>query len=191
MPHYDANQEEDAHSYCQRTQDLNENPAIAAYYFQKRWQVFFEDYLKPILKVKDFWWRFEWQHRGSSHVHGFFWLEDAPSIDDLDLNKPEDLAKFVDYWDSRVSTWHPDSTVPPAAIHPSAMLFNTLADTKLELAQVLNRFQRHTRCVPGYCEHRNKETGNTFCRFGFPKQCRNQTEYAKDPQDKFADIHTR
>ena len=28
--------------------------------------------------------RYEWHHRGSTHVHGFIWLENAPNMDTLD-----------------------------------------------------------------------------------------------------------
>ncbi|GLB43925.1 hypothetical protein LshimejAT787_1501090 [Lyophyllum shimeji] len=141
MPNYDPEQEEDAAAYRTRMKDLNENPAIAGYYFQKRWQIFFEYYIKLKFKVKDYWWRYEWQHRGSSHIHGFLWLEDAPQIESLDTSNPVDLQNFINFWNQHVSTWHPDMTCPPAAIHPSARLFTTLEDTKLELAEMLNRFQ--------------------------------------------------
>src|SRR2546423_6489493 len=48
--------------------NLNENPAIAAYWFQKRWELFFKHVLQKKFKIKDYWWRYEWQFRGSSHV---------------------------------------------------------------------------------------------------------------------------
>jgi hypothetical protein len=172
MPNHNPDSSEDANSYRIRMKDLNENPAIAAYYFQKRFEIYFQHYLKPKFGIKDFWWRFEWQHRGSSHIHGFLWFDGAPSVDHLDLKDPIQLQNFIDYWDERVSTWHPDLSTPPAAVHPSARLFNTLEDTKLELAEMLNRLQRHTKCRPGYCERRMKGTGETYCRFGFPKQSR-------------------
>jgi ATP-dependent DNA helicase PIF1 len=171
MPNHIPGAQEDAISYCIRMTDLNNNPAIASYYFQKRWEIFFEEVLKPKFKVKDHWWRYEWQHRGSSHIHGFLWLEDAPSIDTLDTSNPISLQSFIDFWDKHVSTWHPDKTCPPAAVHPSAHEFATLEDTKKELAEILNRLQRHTKCAPGYCERKKKDTGETFCRFGFPKTC--------------------
>ena len=88
MPNYTEGQPEDATSYRTRMKDLNENPAIASYYFQKRWQVFFDHYLVKKFKIKDYWWRYEWQHRGSSHIHGFFWMSDAPSVDNLDPSDP-------------------------------------------------------------------------------------------------------
>ena len=28
--------------------------------------------------------RYEWKHRGSTHIHGFIWLENAPNMDTLD-----------------------------------------------------------------------------------------------------------
>lgn len=171
--------------------DLNENPAIAAYYFQKRWNVFFEHYIKPTFNVTDWWWRYEWQHRGSSHIHGFLWFRDAPQIDNLDTNNPADVQRFITFWDQHVCTWHPDKDAPPAAIHPSAQLFSTLEDTKKELAEMLNQFQRHRTCQPGYCERQKKETGEKFCRFGFPKQCREFSEYARGQNRDFAEFHSR
>jgi hypothetical protein len=191
MPSHVPNGEEDAHSYRTRMKDLNDNPAIAAYYFQKRFEIYFEHYIKPKFKVKEFWWRYEWQHRGSSHVYGFLWLEDAPSIDSLNTKDPVEIQAFIDFWDKHISTWHPDSTVPPAPVHPSARLFSTLEDTKMELAEILNRLQRHTKCTPGHCQRKNKTTGAIFCRFGFPKQCREETKYAKEPGREFAELHTR
>ena len=49
-------------AYRKRMADLNDNPAIAAYYFQKRWKIFFDEVVEPQLDVVDHWWRFEWQH---------------------------------------------------------------------------------------------------------------------------------
>jgi len=191
MPDYNLNVPEDATSYRTRMQNLNNNPAVAAYYFQKRWEVFFEEVIQKKFDVKDFWWRYEWQHRGSSHVHGFLWLKDAPSVDDFDRNNPEAVQNYINFWDQHISTWHPDKNCPPAAIHPSARLFNTLDDTKQELAEILNRLQRHTHCAPGYCERKKKSTGEIFCRFGYPKALRENSELAKDPGRDFAELNTR
>ena len=80
---------------------------------------------------------------------------------------------------------------PPAAIHPSAELFNSLQDTQKELAEMLNYLQRHTKCAPGYCEHRKKDTGEIFCQFGYPKPCRDLSELSKDPGRDFVELNTR
>ena len=82
MPNY--SEEENAQSYRTHMNDLNNNPTIAAYYFQKCWQIFFEEVMVPKFNIIDWWWRYEWQHQGSSHIHGFFWLKNAPSPDNLD-----------------------------------------------------------------------------------------------------------
>jgi hypothetical protein len=72
MPNHDLFEGENATSYQTRMNDLNNNPAIAAYYFQKCWEIFFEEVIKPKFKIKDFWWWYEWQHHGGSHVHDFY-----------------------------------------------------------------------------------------------------------------------
>ncbi|KAJ7759978.1 hypothetical protein B0H16DRAFT_1273453, partial [Mycena metata] len=64
-------------------------------------------------------------------------------------------------------------------------------DTKLELAEMLNRLQRHTKCTPSYCQRKKKDTGDVFCRFGFPKENREETKFAKEPGRDFAELHTR
>ena len=51
MPNNDPNAAENATSYRTRMNDLNNNPAIAAYYFQKRWQIFFDEVIKPKSKI--------------------------------------------------------------------------------------------------------------------------------------------
>jgi len=63
----------------------------------------------------------------------------------------------MNFWDQHVLTWHPDKDCPPAGIHPSAQMFNTLDDTKKELAEMLNHLQWHTKCTPDYCERRAVE----------------------------------
>jgi len=54
MPGYDINEPENAQSYKQRMENLNNNPEIASYYFRKCQQVFFEEVLKPTFNIKDY-----------------------------------------------------------------------------------------------------------------------------------------
>jgi hypothetical protein len=107
--------------------------------------VFFEFFLKPLFDIVDYWWRYEWQAHGSSHGHGFAWFRNTPKVEHLDLTKQEDIRKFIQYWDFVISTMNPGKACSPADIHPSAQLFSTLEDTKKELAECLNRFQRHIK----------------------------------------------
>jgi ATP-dependent DNA helicase PIF1 len=69
--------------FRRRKSALNSNPHIAAAYFDKRVQLFVKHFLTPLLGVVHFWYRYEWQERGSGHVHGFLWLKDAPTVDEI------------------------------------------------------------------------------------------------------------
>ena len=60
-------------------------------------QLFIHDFIKsscqPIGEVVDFFYRIEFQQRGSPHIHGLFWIKNAPEYGrDCD----EDIIKFVD-----------------------------------------------------------------------------------------------
>jgi len=58
---------------------LIENPAITDWFFYHRIQNFVDIFNVDILGASDFWLCFEWQHRGSPHVHGLAWLHNAPT----------------------------------------------------------------------------------------------------------------
>jgi len=51
--------------------------------------------------------RYEWQHRGSAHIHGFLWLEDAPNMDTLDWNNVDELIAAKTYFDKYVTAQNP------------------------------------------------------------------------------------
>lgn len=46
--------------------------------------------------VLDFFTRIEFQHRGSPHMHGLFWLSGAPNFDEDDPNSFSDCCAFID-----------------------------------------------------------------------------------------------
>ena len=52
------------------TQAVIEHPCLADWFFYQQILKFMDIYYKGILKAKDYWLRFEYQHRGSPHVHG-------------------------------------------------------------------------------------------------------------------------
>ena len=49
-----------------------------------------------VLEATDYWLQFEWQHRGSPHVHGAAWLPNAPDVGQLlaSAEVPETLRQF-------------------------------------------------------------------------------------------------
>lgn len=48
--------------------------------------------LHPIGKINDYFYRVEFQQRGSPHVHCLFWIENVPQID---KNTDEELIQFI------------------------------------------------------------------------------------------------
>ncbi|RXK41116.1 hypothetical protein M231_01519 [Tremella mesenterica] len=159
-------------------QNVNDNPALAAWWFYRRWSLFFRTVLQPLLGVKDWWYRFEWQHRGSSHVHGLIWLSKAPDIGLLNPADPTTVEDFLCFWKKHVTAVNPNPDHPPATIHPSSLSAHQLSFKHSDLAQLLNRVQRHTRCST-YCLRRPKGSppGTALvCRFKYPKALQNEDE---------------
>jgi len=77
-------------AYDRRIDNLTRFPHIAASFLQSRVKAFLDSLQQiPEFKHVDHWYRFEWQHRGSGHVHGFLWLKDGPAIDEMDFNNED------------------------------------------------------------------------------------------------------
>ena len=72
---------DEAGSAQQRQQNIIENPHLATWFFNKRFEIFLKDVLIPQWDLEDWWYRYEWQHRGSVHVHGIGRKRNAPIID--------------------------------------------------------------------------------------------------------------
>ena len=85
---------------------MSENPAIADWLFYEHISKFVKAFYVGILGATDYWFRFEWQHRGSPHVHGLAWLPDAPDVerllfsDDTSylLDAVEKITSYIDSW---------------------------------------------------------------------------------------------
>ena len=71
--------------WADRCELLRQNPVTAARMFDFRWHCFLREVhmssAHPIGKIKDYFYRVEFQQRGSPHVHCLFWIENAPIID--------------------------------------------------------------------------------------------------------------
>ncbi|XP_042265880.1 uncharacterized protein LOC121896203 [Thunnus maccoyii] len=83
--------------WADRCDLLRRNPVTAARMFDFRWHCFLREVLMspshPIGKIKDYFYRVEFQQRGSPHVHCLFWIENAPLID---KNTDEEVVEFID-----------------------------------------------------------------------------------------------
>ena len=71
-------------------------------------QLFIRDVLKssvmPIGEIVDYFYRVEFQQRGSPHIHGLFWVKGAPQYE---RSCNEDIVKFVDKY---ITCFKPNSS---------------------------------------------------------------------------------
>ncbi|KAI8411149.1 hypothetical protein FOFC_07743 [Fusarium oxysporum] len=84
---------------------LRDNPHIAAWHFYRRFGLFRDIVLKQKFNVTDYWNRYEWQGRGSSHCHGLFWMDGAPSVD---LENEHLRKEFARIWRFHVTAFNPE-----------------------------------------------------------------------------------
>ena len=63
---------------------MTTNPVVTARHFAHRFQCLLREVIKgnaqPIGEVVDYFWRIEFQLRGSPHVHFMWWIKDAPNL---------------------------------------------------------------------------------------------------------------
>lgn len=116
-------------------------------------------------------------------------MADAPKFTDLKTESPEKLKEIAAYFDRYVSTIHPDINCPKAPIHPFRQRLSEVIDLKKDLAELLNRVQRHTEHRDGYCMRINKKTKKKECRFKFPKDFAGKTEI-KPTEDNDVELVT-
>ena len=84
-------------TWQEKTKLVQKDPATCSRYFDHRVQEFLNTILKsssePIGKVLDYFYRVEFQQRGSPHIHMLVWVENAPT---LETKSEEEIIEFVD-----------------------------------------------------------------------------------------------
>ena len=84
-------------TWQEKTKLVQKDPVTCSRYFDHRVQEFLNIILKsncePIGKLRDFFYRVEFQQRGSPHIHILVWIDNAPS---LEKNSEEEIVQFVD-----------------------------------------------------------------------------------------------
>ena len=84
-------------TWQEKTKLVQKDPVTCSRYFDHRVQEFLNTVLKsacdPVGKVKDFFYRVEFQQHGSPHIHMLVWIENAPT---LKKNSEEGIVQFVD-----------------------------------------------------------------------------------------------
>ena len=104
--------------------------------------------------------RYEWQSRGSAHIHGFMWLPNAPDMKTLDWENATEVHNAKDFFDQFISTWNTrenpqqDPFLPRSDFLDPCLL--STADIQKnnpfqDYTELLNCIQRHTKCSSNTC----------------------------------------
>jgi len=122
---------------------LKRNPVIAARMFDHRFHCFLKDVImspaQPIGKIIDYFYRIEFQQRGSPHTHCLFWVENAPQVDRDD---DDEVIAFVDQYVT--------CEMPP--------------EQQEEMHEIVSTVQQHSKRHSKTCKKKG-----TVCRFNFPR----------------------
>ncbi|XP_070540155.1 uncharacterized protein [Ptychodera flava] len=137
---------------------LRDNPVTAARMFDQRFHYFLTQVImspaEPIGKIEDYFYRVEFQQRGSPHTHCLFWVKDAPKVDKDD---DDDVTSFVDKY---VTCEMPCSEYDE------------------ELHEIVNSVQKHSTRHSKSCRKHG-----TDCRFNFPRPPSEKTFIARPDTD--------
>lgn len=84
-------------SWEEKCKLIKADPVTCARYFDYRFQRFYHEILchktHPVGEILDFFYRIEFQQRGSPHVHMLLWIKNAPSTES---NTIGEISEFVD-----------------------------------------------------------------------------------------------
>ena len=186
---------DDPESSTSRNKAVQENPAIADWFFYHRIVKFIDAFYVGVLGASDYWFCFEWQHRGSPHVHGLAWFPDAPDVEQVlnntDSNSTSARDALIQYVDKVVSTTNPavqpdggnvDEAPPPKTNpHICNLPYSEVENFDQDLSDLIATCQRHTRCSAAYCLR--TPNGQQKCRFGYPKPLQPETVFVTEDED--------
>ena len=180
---------------------LQKKTSLIDWYFMQRFDIFIKILFDKIYPSEWFWYRIEFQHRGTIHIHGFIKL-----ILDFDLNKmvsdvlnfhklslsnqlsPSDKIiwkckenKLTNLIDKYIMTQWPshfkDNMIDnfDHSSHPCELALDQINHRCMSsyYKSIVDKCCRHTICSEQYCLRvKNK---NKICRFGFPKSINEKT----------------
>ena len=129
-------------SYFERCRYLNLNPVLLSRHFQYRVEVFFKEIVVngPLEKVTYYAIRVEFQVRGSSHIHSFLWVLNAPNL------TKDNIDEYVRFMDAIIKSYVPDINENP------------------ELHKLVTTYQIHFHSKS--CQkYKNQSCRYYFCRF--------------------------
>lgn len=184
-------------SHSMRVAAIINNPQIADWFFTSKTADFIQHWLMGSLDAQWFWYCFEYQARGSTHVHGCAKLRNDPGLCSLvkkaaeawlaerkvqNQEEPAYItlreegkiakAKAIAYADWLVTTLNdalPTNAWQLPQPHPSAC--QTPFDSNdSDYHDLVNSVQRHSRCSPAYCLRHKAGQETPTCRCNFPRE---------------------
>lgn len=186
-----------------RAKLLNDNPLIVAWFFHCRSDSFINDVLFKKFSVVDHWPRIEFQHRGSPHIHGFVWLQDAPRVDNLKSMSQDEFDTILRYFDKIVSASNTSLHETRPLINPCKLNYTdvnnhqmytainqdteirTMMSRHLEDYKILiNSVQRHTKCTKS-CLRKKRGSREYVCRYKYPKDLVERSQIVRLDNGKF------
>ncbi|KAL8376601.1 hypothetical protein RB595_007618 [Gaeumannomyces hyphopodioides] len=147
MPRYhEWLQADDAGKQRIARNNLRDHAQVAAYHFHRRFKHFFNEYLLKKFKFEAHWFRYEWQGRGSPHIHGLFWVPTAPDVSLM--NTSEGQAHFAS-WGLHITAVNIEPGRAPVPGEDNPFKYdigvgaNDLQPSFQTLSRITNRVQRH------------------------------------------------
>ena len=142
-----------------------DNPAVADWFCHNHIQKFVDAFYVGVLGPTDCWLQYEWQHRGSPHVHGLAWLADAPNVEQVLASSSDNSSRaqqeFFKYVDQIISTINPailldgrnavDALSPQNDPHICSKQFSEVDNIDQDLSHLVATCQRHTCCSAAHC----------------------------------------
>jgi hypothetical protein len=129
--------------------------------------IFQQEVLTPKFNISDYWNRYEWQARSSTHNHDLYWCDGAPPATANMSNELKDA--FARLWGIHVTGSNPEPDSGPRPHTETPMLQTPgrdLENTAIVLSSAVNRVQAHVHT--DYCMKVNKTTKQKECRFWLP-----------------------
>lgn len=190
-------------SHSMRVNAVINIPQIADWCFTSNVADFVHHWLTGSLDSEWYWYRFEYQARGSTHAHGCAKLRNDPGLcclvkkaaeawlaEQKVQNREEPTyitlreegriakAKAVAYADWLVTTVNdaiPTNTWQLPQPHPSACQAPQDSNDD-DYHDLVNSVERHTRCSAAYCLRQKPGQELPTCRFNFPRELSDLTD---------------
>ncbi|KAJ1520349.1 hypothetical protein ONE63_004547 [Megalurothrips usitatus] len=150
-------------SVSEKMKIISENPLVFDTYFVLRAKFFMEKCLTKHFQIDDYWYRFEFAHRGTIHLHGLLWMKNTPKSEDVANESVQ--KEIINFFDNIISCENPDPNIIMDDIHPCEKKLSEIDDPEKDLAQLINTVQRHTKCTKLHCLRVKRGRGNLSCRY--------------------------